>query len=69
MRYNGNMLPTLGSLLLWPVLLLTLPLKGIAMWKAAKNGHKKWFIALFLSNTLGILDIVYIFYFSKPKQK
>ena len=43
----------------------TLPWKGIAFWKAAKNDDKKWFIALLLLNTLAILEILYIF--SKKK--
>jgi len=50
------------------VVLWTTPWKGVALWKAAKNGHKKWFIALLILNTLAILEITYIFYFSKPKQ-
>jgi hypothetical protein len=45
----------------------TLPWKGIALWKAAKNDDKKWFIALLLLNTLAILEILYIFVFSKKK--
>ena len=56
--------------LFWPLLLLwVLPWKGIALWKAARNSHKKWFIALFLINTLAILEIIYIFRFSKTRQK
>ena len=51
------------------VLLWVLPWKGVALWKAARNSHKKWFIALLLLNTLAILEIIYIFVFSKPKQK
>ncbi len=39
--------------------------KGIALWKAAKNGSKFWFILLFIINTLGILEILYIYVFSK----
>lgn len=46
-------------------LVWTLVWKGIALWKAGQNGHKGWFVFLFLLNTLGILDIVYIFWFSK----
>lgn len=46
----------------------TLPWKGIALWKAAKNKQKKWFIALLVINTLAILEILYIFVFQK-KQK
>ena len=52
---------------LWLILLWTLPWKGIALWRAVKNGHMKWFIAILLLNTLAILNIFYIFYFSKPK--
>jgi len=46
----------------------TLPWKGVALWKAAKSDHKWWFIALLVINTLGILEILYIFVFSKKKQ-
>jgi len=49
--------------------LWSLPWKGIAMWKAAKNDHKGWFIAILIFNTLAILDIIYILFFSKPKNK
>ncbi len=51
------------------VVIWTTPWKGVALWKAAKNGHKKWFIALLILNTLAILEITYIFYFSKPREK
>ena len=46
----------------------TLPWKGIALWKAAKANSKVWFIALLLINTLAILEIFYIFIFSKIKK-
>jgi len=39
--------------------------KGIALWKAAENKSKPWFIALLIVNTIGILEIIYIFFFSK----
>ncbi len=41
--------------------LWTLPWKLVAIYKAARNGHKWWFVVLFLVNTLAILDICYIF--------
>jgi len=41
--------------------------KGIALWKTARNGSKPWFIILLLVNTVGILEIVYIFFLSKKK--
>jgi len=39
--------------------------KGIALYKAGGRKDLVWFIVLFLVNTLGILEIFYIFYFSK----
>lgn len=41
--------------------------KGWALWIAAKNGHKAWFIALLVVNTLGILEIIYIFAIGKKE--
>jgi len=41
--------------------------KGIALWKAAEDRSKPWFIALLIVNTMGILEIIYIFFFSKKK--
>lgn len=54
----------------WMIALLiawTLPWKGVALWKAARNDHKYWFIALLVINTLAIVEILYIFVFSKKK--
>jgi hypothetical protein len=45
----------------------TLPWKGIALWRSARNGHIAWFVVLLLVNTLAILEIIYIFGFSKKK--
>lgn len=45
--------------------LWTLPWKGVALWTAARRGDQKWFIALLIINTLGLLEILYIFVFSK----
>jgi len=52
----------IGLAVLW-----TIPWKGVALWKATKNNHKWWFVALLVINTLGILEILYIFIFSKRK--
>lgn len=56
----------------WILLLIiawVLPWKGVALWLAARNNQKKWFIVLLVLNTLAILEITYIFYFSKKKPK
>jgi hypothetical protein len=49
------------------LVLWTLPWKGVALWKAAGNKHLAWFVCIFLFNTLAILEIIYIFGFSKKK--
>jgi len=56
-----------NSYFLFLILAWTMPWKGVALWKAAKNSHKGWFVALLILNTLAILEIIYIFYFSKRK--
>ncbi|MDO8466848.1 MAG: DUF5652 family protein [bacterium] len=42
--------------------------KGMSMWKAAQKGDRNWFIALLILNTAGILDILYIYHFSKKNE-
>ncbi len=39
----------------------TLVWKGFALWKAAELRQKYWFIAILIINTLGILEIIYLF--------
>jgi hypothetical protein len=50
----------LGLILLIPFLVFDLILKGIALWKSAKNGQKVWFIALLIVNSIGILPLIYL---------
>ena len=49
------------------IALWVLPWKAVALWKAVKNDSKPWFVALLILNTLGILEILYIFIFGKKK--
>ena len=54
----------------WLVLLLQLwsiPWKGLALWTAAQREEKIWFVLLLLIQTVGILDIIYIFAIAKHK--
>jgi len=55
---------TLLGLIVW-----TIPWKGAALWKAARNKDLFWFIALLILNTAAILEIIYIFAFSKKKDE
>lgn len=43
--------------------------KGLALWKAARNNSVPWFVALLIVNTVGILEILYIYVFSKKKDE
>lgn len=43
-------------------------LKGLSLWRAAKRDERRWFIAILLVNTLGILELLYLLVFSKRKQ-
>ena len=54
--------------IIWLLAIWTIPWKGVALWKAARNKHLKWFVAILVFNTVAILEIIYIFYFSKPKE-
>lgn len=47
--------------------LITLPLKAVAMWHAARAEQKGWYAALLIFNSLGLLELTYLFYFSTTK--
>ncbi len=49
--------------------LWTLPWTGVALWRSSRRGEKWWFIVILLTQTLGILEIAYIFIFSKKEKK
>lgn len=41
--------------------------KGLALWHAAGNKQKNWFILLLLVNTAGILELVYLLFVAPNK--
>lgn len=47
----------------------TLIWKGLALWKASKKNSIPWFVILLVVNTIGILEILYLFVFSKMSFK
>lgn len=57
----------LGVAIIILISLWSIPWKGVALWKAARNQDKVWFIVLLLFNTVAVLEILYIFIFSKKK--
>jgi Family of unknown function (DUF5652) len=54
-------------LLIAIVVIWTMFWKCYSAWTASKNNDKKWFIALVVLNTFGILDMIYIFGVAKKK--
>ena len=54
---SGGAIATLVILMVWSLIW-----KGIALWKSSRLSHKKWFVALLVINTVGILEILYIFF-------
>lgn len=57
----------LGGLTFLFVLLIvwTIIWKALALWKSARAGSKAWFVVLLFVNTAGILEMLYLFVFSK----
>lgn len=57
-----------SALPVWVIVIATtwsLIWKGFALWRAAERKSVPWFIVLLVVNTLGILEILYLFLFSK----
>jgi methionyl-tRNA synthetase len=71
--YGNTFLPGMVagwlSFLLIPITVWSLFWMGWALWRAARDGSKIWFIVLLLVHTMGILDIIYIFIISKKSEK
>ena len=68
LNFGGGMF--LGGMGAWFFLLIVWSLvwKGLALWKAAREGSKVWFVVLLILNTAGILDILYLYVFSVKDQ-
>lgn len=62
--FSGDIVVLFVVFMLWSLIW-----KGMSLWKAAQNRSKPWFIVLLIINTLGILDILYIYVFGKKSNK
>lgn len=63
-----GLLPLIGLFLI-VVAVWSLIWKGLALCKAAREGSTGWFIAMLILNTAGILEILYLYVFSKKMKK
>jgi len=52
-----------------PILFWSLVWKGISLWKCGRNNQPRWFVALLVINTVGILEIIYITWFQRDRNK
>jgi hypothetical protein len=43
--------------------------KGASLWRASKDGSKPWFATLLATNTLGVLDALYLFGISGARRR
>ena len=64
-----NSFPQIPSALYSVFIVWGLFWKGLALWKASRNDQRNWFIAMLILNTVGILEIVYLFRFAKTRLK
>lgn len=65
---NDFFMTTLGIAVLSVLVVWGIVWKGFALYRAGKQGQPGWFVALFLINTLGILEILYLAFFSKRRR-
>jgi len=64
-NFSGFMFPSYWGVLFWILIAWSLVWKGLALWKSARLGKNVWFVVLLLVNTFGILEILYLYVFSK----
>jgi hypothetical protein len=61
--------PVAFSLLLAVLVAWSISWKGFALWRAARKSDRIWFVALLLLNTVGLLEIFYLFVWNKIRPK
>lgn len=64
-NFGDGSLPAIG--LTYLLIVWTLIWKGLALWRASRNDQRNWFIVLLILNTVGILELVYLFRFAKKR--
>ncbi|MFH0874284.1 MAG: DUF5652 family protein [Candidatus Komeilibacteria bacterium] len=72
MSYTMYMMTSYFTMQPWLIVLFvlwTIPWKGVALWKAARKNDVAWFVVLLIVNTVGILEILYIYLFSRWTSK
>lgn len=65
MGLTGN--ENLDLILITVITVWSTLLKGIALWRAANLKQRNWFIVMLIVNTIGILELVYLFRFASKR--
>ena len=74
MNYYDNMVEINQSFPTWVIVLvlvlvvIEITLKGMALWRAALNQSKGWFIVFIIFNTAGILPLIYLLASKNPNK-
>ncbi|OHA88152.1 MAG: hypothetical protein A2741_00830 [Candidatus Zambryskibacteria bacterium RIFCSPHIGHO2_01_FULL_43_27] len=61
-EYLSSHLWLLALIIIWSVIW-----KGLALWRSARLSQKGWFLVVLLVNTVGILEIIYLFFISRKQ--
>ncbi|HJX49838.1 MAG TPA: DUF5652 family protein [Candidatus Nanoarchaeia archaeon] len=72
MAYDMSSIANQLGISIWlmiPILFWSLAWKLAALWKSARKSSIIWFVVLGVVNTMGILEILYIFIFSEWDSK
>lgn len=43
--------------------------KGLALWHSSRRNEPIWFVVLLVVNTVGVLEIIYLFFVAKIKRE
>ncbi|MFA6981496.1 MAG: DUF5652 family protein [Patescibacteria group bacterium] len=64
-----NFLPSIlqNPAIFYALIAWSLVWKGVALWKSARANQRGWFVALLVVNTIGILEMIYIFLVSRKE--
>jgi Family of unknown function (DUF5652) len=67
MDYVSNLVPGINPFLLLAAVMWSMFWKILALWRATKENRRYWFVAIFILNTFGIIEIAFLLYFAKKR--
>lgn len=67
--FIASMQNPLSWLIISAFVIWTFIWKGLALYRAGANRSPGWFVVLLVLNTLGILEILYLLFFSRGRKR